>query len=744
MTKAQLFQRELHTKRHAKLRVLDSVVQTDGTTHVFFARGADARAAAAACGGAVREVVVLNGAPIVICDRPDGELDHSSAEHALFEGRNVAIGLRNGQPLETVIEWLIYHHDYFGMTGAVIFNRGRAGEDWLFLSELDQALSKCDRDIHVAVVESAYPLGQPDMPNEHHPFCVAEAPGKDRMDVPPPDAWTSPLMESSVYEIARRRFLGLARAVANIDISDLLHAPVDVLLAKRNGKAFQTPFDLAAQTPGGVVQLSGQHCYSWRVRKGRRARFADHACVQFDKPRFRHRWCVQPAGLPDTAFLKFRRVSNANVIGQAEFYCHMAIRHPAPRTSLIVPKTSLIEHEPLLLIAREVFEFKPVPAPVIDFVKPSPEDVRTAIVTCMKNEGPFILEWLAYHQAIGVQNFLVYTNDCTDGTDDMFDLLQAKGLLQHRENPFKGTDLKPQHAALQAAEDEETLQSADWAICMDVDEFLNIKVGDGTLAALYDAVGDANMISCTWRLFGNSDRHTFEDIPTIAQFDRCAEEYSPKPHQAWGFKTLFRNNGIFKKMGVHRPKGLRPQLWDQIKWVNGSGKPIPREEYRNAWRSTTDTYGYDLVSLNHYAVRNAESFLVKRDRGRVNHVDRDQGLAYWFRMNNNATEDRSIMRRIPMMEEKLAALMADPEIAAQHNACVAAHRAKIDELRAQPAQQDFFEALTGPRLERLSRLHRHFGSSVFLTGPQAVPDDIVFSDLPETFFFTVEKGETQH
>ena len=29
-------------------------------------------------------------------------------------------------------------------------------------------------------------------------------------------------------------------------------------------------------------------------------------------------------------------------------------------------------------------------------------------------------------------------------------------------------------------------------------------------------------------------------------------------------------------------------------------------------------YGYDLVQLNHYAVRSAESFLVKRDRGRVN------------------------------------------------------------------------------------------------------------------------------
>ena len=98
----------------------------------------------------------------------------------------------------------------------------------------------------------------------------------------------------------------------------------------------------------------------------------------------------------------------------------------------------------------------------------------------MKNEGPFILEWIAYHQAIGVDDFLVYTNDCNDGTDDMFDLLQAKGVVQHQQNPFKKMKIKPQHAALQAAEKEPLVQKADWLICMDMDEFINIKVGGWT------------------------------------------------------------------------------------------------------------------------------------------------------------------------------------------------------------------------------------------------------------------------
>ncbi len=316
--------------------------------------------------------------------------------------------------------------------------------------------------------------------------------------------------------------------------------------------------------------------------------------------------------------------------------------------------------------------------------------------------------------------------------------------MQHRENPFKGTNLKPQHAALQAAETEEIITSSDWAICMDVDEYINVKIGDGMLADLFAAVPDANMISLTWRLFGNDDVHAFDDSPIIGQFSSCAEEMCRKPHQAWGFKTLHRNIGLFKKLGVHRPKGLKSQLWEDVKWVNGSGKPMPREMFRNAWRSTAATVGYDLVQLNHYAVRSAESFLVKRDRGRVNHVDRDQGLAYWFRMNHNAVQDTTIQRLLPKVQAEMDALLADPDIAAMHHHCVTAHKEKIAQLRATENYSNFYAELTGARMEKLSKILRFFGANVFLGGPEVIPDDVIFQDHPESYFFTVKQTETKH
>ncbi len=227
-------------------------------------------------------------------------------------------------------------------------------------------------------------------------------------------------------------------------------------------------------------------------------------------------------------------------------------------------------------------------------------------------------------------------------------------------------------------------------------------------------------------------------MPVSQQFHRCAPELARKPHQAWGFKTLYRRQGQFKKLGVHRPKGLIPQLKDHIHWVNGSGKRMPETAFRNAWRSTVSTYGYDLVTLNHYAVRSAESFLVKRDRGRVNHVDRDQGLIYWFRMNNNEVEDHSIERYHPGMQRELDRLMSDPDIAAAHAFSVKRHRTKIANLKSRRDYASFYADLTSARMQKLSRLHSHFGSGVFWSGPQVVPDEIVEKDPHERFFFTVE------
>ncbi|WP_347311972.1 glycosyltransferase family 2 protein [Defluviimonas sp. SAOS-178_SWC] len=749
--KSRLSARRLCSARIGDATLLDAVARDveggESEVTLFFATGTDSGRVSLASDGVVVATGNLSGAPWLTVRVPPGErlriacgdsaADVSSArdEAAVFEGANAFLATRNGESAETVLAWLDFHATCHGVTGAVIIDRARPGSDPTFETLLAEGLDRAEHDCAVVVLSCDHPLGRSDLPAEAHPFCVAEAPGKDRMEVPPPDPWSSPLGQPLVHEIAKARFLSEARAVANIDVCDLLAPAPDVNV-----------FDRAVAAQGGVIALLGRHCYPWRIRENQPIRFGDHICVQFDHKILRRRWCLAPAKAPSDATWRLVRMGNAPVddADSGTFYRCMSLRHPERSVSRIVPKSSLIEHPPLIELSKRHFAHNPVRMPEVRPDTLPGHRERRVIVTTMKNEGPFILEWIAYHRAVGFDDFLVYTNDCSDGTDRMLDLLQTRGIVQHRDNPYCQSGLKPQHAALQAADGEAVVKDATWVVCMDVDEYVNVRTGAGTLDDLFATVPDANMISMTWRLFGNSDVHEFQDRFVTEQFTRCAPEFVRKPHQAWGFKTLYKNIGLYKKLGVHRPKGLNPQLWQHINWVNGSGKPLPREMYRNAWRSTTETYGYDLVSLNHYAVRSAESFLVKRDRGRVNHVDRDQGLAYWFRMNHNVEDDLSIQRVLPAAKAEFDRLIADEEIAAMHAHCVKMHRAKIEELRATTTYSSFYADLTGPRLEKLSRLLPHFGSNVFLAGPEAIPDTVLERDPDEDFFFTVEQRKTAH
>ena len=648
-----------------------------------------------------------------------------------FADHKVGLAIRAEERAETARDWLDWHRRHHAMSAALIVDRAaRPG----FADALKALLA--GPDFPVMVVRPGIALGRLNLGREGDAYFAPDAPGRDRMVSPDPDPWLAPLADVAIYEAMRHRFLARALGVMNLDLCDLL-AP--------QPKGAPDVFDLARDAPKGVVALGGRHIYPWRLPRGRPIGFADHTCILFDRPSLRRRWCVAPgvAG-PDTHWRMLRVAgADADRTKALKFWRAMALKHPGTRVAALVPKAGLKEDPEVISAIRGVGSVEPVRMPKASLRRPKRKGTVT-LVTSMKNEGPFVLDWIAWHRAIGTDRFLIYSNDCTDGTEEMLALLDAEGLIEHRNNDsYRSTGLTPQHSVLAAADEDPVTKAADWLAFVDCDEFINIKRGDGRFSDLFAAVPDANMISMTWRLFGNADIHRFQDAPVFDQFTLCAPELCRKPHQAWGFKTLFRNEGIYRKLGVHRPKGLTPQLVEHINWVNGSGARMPKSIFRNGWRSTTGTYGYDVVQLNHYAVRSAESFLVKRERGRANHITRDQGLGYWFRMNHNALEGGVHQPARALFANEKARLLTNPKIRAAHETAVARHIERIASLKTEPFYAEFYDVLTSDRMERLSRLLGHFGAGVFQSGPGVVPDEKVFGPWNKGDFFTVPLPESE-
>lgn len=302
------------------------------------------------------------------------------------------------------------------------------------------------------------------------------------------------------------------------------------------------------------------------------------------------------------------------------------------------------------------------------------------IVTTMRNEAPFILEWLAYHRAIGFTDFLVFSNDCEDGTDLMLDRLQEHGILTHLRNPRQGK--RPvQWAALKQAASHPLVTRAGWIFVADVDEFLNIHVGEGRLDDLFAARPAAEGFMLSWRMFGSQGRARFVDQPVIAQFTAAAPAQMIWPWRAVQFKTLYRNRGPMRKMGVHAPARAAQ---DPALFVDDNGAPVG-EVTGTVLLHTAPRYG--LAQINHYALGSAANFLVKCARGKPNHADQAIDLAYWLDRNINAVEDRSILRHAEATAQGVAAFLGDPVLQELHQQAVAWRLARIDALLL---QSDYF------------------------------------------------------
>lgn len=310
-------------------------------------------------------------------------------------------------------------------------------------------------------------------------------------------------------------------------------------------------------------------------------------------------------------------------------------------------------------------------------------------VLTVRNEGAFLLEWLAHHRAVGFTDFLVFSNDCQDGTDTMLDRLADLGHVTHIRNDGPYDQGGIQFTALKAADKLPIVRKADWILPLDVDEFVNIHTGDRTLPALLQALPDASAITLTWRLFGNNGVVQFKDAPITTQFTHAAPAIMYWPWRAAMFKTLYRNDGTYRKLGVHRPRNPDKSKLDSARWFDGEGREL---EDKFATKGIFSPYGrpnYGLVQLNHYPLGAMESYIVKADRGRAVHSDHMLDVDYWVERNFSAEEDSTIAALDS--SDQRAELMADPELARLHDEAVHWRKARFDELML----QEPFRALFG-------------------------------------------------
>ncbi|MDK3016252.1 glycosyltransferase family 2 protein [Pseudodonghicola flavimaris] len=319
--------------------------------------------------------------------------------------------------------------------------------------------------------------------------------------------------------------------------------------------------------------------------------------------------------------------------------------------------------------------------------------MRALAILTLRNEAAFLLEWLAHHRAVGFTDFIVLSNDCQDGTDRMLDRLEQIGWLTHLRNDGPYDDGGIQFTGLKKAAKHKAMRKADWILALDIDEFVNIHVGDHTLSALVAALPEATAITLTWRLFGNADTIRYRDRPVTETFTRCAPEVIYWPWRAAMFKTFFRNDGIYRKLGVHRPRAPDKDRLDEARWFDGEGRELGEQMKTTRVFSSYGRPNFKLAQLNHYPLGTMESFVLKADRGRAVHSDHMLDVDYWVERNFNTDTDVTIQALAPQSAALRQELHADEELHRLHVEAVQWRQQRFLELMEQEPYRALFARL---------------------------------------------------
>ncbi len=234
---------------------------------------------------------------------------------------------------------------------------------------------------------------------------------------------------------------------------------------------------------------------------------------------------------------------------------------------------------------------------------------RTAcILATARNEGPYLLEWLAYHRSVGFEHFFLYTNDNDDGSDALLSALARVGVITWIRNE-PGTHYGPQYKAYaHALTMLPHILEYRWTAILDLDEYFCFDTrmfGNVEDFLGFHETQPVDALALSWLIFAADARLAWAPGPTLERFAR--REAGANPH----VKTLFRTNRFWHAQAhfPHATMGVpfvfrtesgglhhHPGVTDRIPAF--SEKPTANQ----AW-------------INHYLLRTAPEALWKLSRG---------------------------------------------------------------------------------------------------------------------------------
>lgn len=238
------------------------------------------------------------------------------------------------------------------------------------------------------------------------------------------------------------------------------------------------------------------------------------------------------------------------------------------------------------------------------------------LATSVKNEGLYLLEWLSHHLNLGFNKVIIYSNDNTDGSDELLECLDQENHIDWRPRIIEEGE-SPQKTAFNNLSKElfET-DDGSYLMWLDCDEFLVLHKHN-CISELLSSYNFPDVLSINWKHFGSSSKKHFENDLTVNRFKKCSENSELNKQ----IKSITKiNKAYYKSIHHHRPVPKYKENYGRIIHAAplNQGDILVDSKIVHGKRAIdldNSPIYHDVCQINHYAIRSENEYTIKKQRG---------------------------------------------------------------------------------------------------------------------------------
>ena len=231
-----------------------------------------------------------------------------------------------------------------------------------------------------------------------------------------------------------------------------------------------------------------------------------------------------------------------------------------------------------------------------------------AVVAIMKNEAPYVKEWLDYHLLAGVDHFYIYDNESPDGLREVLQPYIDAGIVTYKFYPGKARQYEAYNEAVQNFK-----FYCRYMAFIDTDEFI-FPQNNRSIVEVVDEIlaGKANAAALVvnWHLYG----WNFQEKADLSRgvMERLTRRAKTEYADVMPNSGLYGGNAHVKT--IADPRKIKflcnPHYaiyFEGFGAVNSNGEPVPL--------FSSYPPRADKIIVNHYSVKSREEYAQKIGRG---------------------------------------------------------------------------------------------------------------------------------